>query len=359
VLSRLRAWLRHRHHPNTVVLGTEVAAAERTERSHRRRAGKTPSPLAGVTYGAGEASLEQLQPSHTDARIRQFVAEYRTANAPSRQAIRDALTMDDFYTLLTFARRSTVSAVRAKDPAILRDGVDSLAAIDQQRVDPRDHAWAAALVAWASRHVGLDARTALGQAADLGSPETAEMLRRFAEDPPDDLTGWGYRLVDGADGAALVRDDGREYDPSVDLLAVARAIAAVFVADAYERADVTLGSDLPEVWLRNGDQAAVERALATMRAGASIAAQLASDAHRKPDDQMLAAFLAEVRDAESASVLAASASCPDGDALGVAAGRLCCVVVGHSFVAQTRSFESPGALERFRDAIHRELERAH
>lgn len=358
MLSRGRAWLRRHRHPKALVLGSEVAAAERAEKSYWRRAGKAASPLAEFAYNAEEASLERFQSSETDQRLREFVAGYREAGDGSRQAIRDALTMDDFYTLLTFARRCTVAAVRATDSAILRDGIDALAAIDQERVDPRDHAWAAALVSWASPRVGLDAGAALREAAGLGSPKTAEMLSEFAEDPPYDLTDWGYRLVEGPDGPALVRDDGNDYDATVDLLSVARGIGAVLEGDAYERAEITVGSDLPEVWLRNGDHAVVERALATVRAGATIHADLRADAHDKAEDQMLVAFLTEVEDAGAAEALAGSASCPDGDALGVAVGRLCCVVVGHSFVVETKSFESPGELERFREAIRLDLERA-
>ncbi len=312
----------------------------------------------GVEYGEGEASLQRFRPSDTDARLREFVAAYREATNEGRKSARDALTMDDFYTLLTFARRSTVAALRERDPTILRNGIDALTTIDQRRVDPRDHAWAAALVAWASSRVGIDPQAALGEAAELGSPETAELLRRFADDPPDDLNDWGYRLVDGPDGPALVLDDGAEYDPSVDLLRVATAIGAVFEADAYERAEVAVGSDLPDVWLRSGDPEAVARALATVRAGAKVHASLGPDAHRKPDEQSLMAFLVEVTDPASADVLAASASCPDGDALGVAAGQLCCVVIGHSFVMGTKPFETAGALERFREAIRYELDAA-
>ncbi len=335
-----------------------MAAAEQAEKSHRQRGGNSRSPLGGVAYEAGEASLERFQSSDKDDRIRRFVARYRDEDREGRESQRDALTMDDFYTLLTFARRRMVAALRATDAAILRDGIDALAAIDQRRVDPRDLAWAAALVSWASPRVGLEPRVALREAADLASSETADILSEFADNPPDDLTDWGYRLVDRADGAALVRDDGNEYEPSVDLLAVATAVGAVFEQDAYERAEVTLGADVPDVWLRIGDEEAVARGLATVRAGASVNAELRPDVHRKAEDQMLVAFLVEVGENASAEVLAASASCRDGDALGVAAGRLCCVVIGHSVVMQTAAFETPGALGRFRDAIRRELERA-
>jgi hypothetical protein len=103
---------------------------------------------------------------------------------------------------------------------------------------------------------------------------------------------------------------GRAAARPTDLLAVAQGIAAVFEQDAYA------------------------------------------------EDQMLLAFVVETEGSEAADALARAASVPEGgDALGVAAGRLCCVLIGRSFVMESEAFESPGALERFRSAIRRQLER--
>jgi hypothetical protein len=73
--------------------------------------------------------------------------------------------------------------------------------------------------------------------------------------------------------------------------------------------------------------------------------------------QQLTVFLAETATEADATRLAGAALPSDWfEALGVAAGRVCCVTVARSWVDGVAPYEGPGALERFREPFTRALE---
>lgn len=51
--------------------------------------------------------------------------------------------MRDFYTVLSYARRAAVRALRSNDAELACRGVAALSVIDENRIDWRDLAWQA------------------------------------------------------------------------------------------------------------------------------------------------------------------------------------------------------------------------
>ena len=143
-------WRRRRQKPGVVVLGQQLADAHAAE-ERRQRSNPPPSPLRGVHYDRwrGEHRLSKLVPAEADERARELAQTSADASADARAATREALSLDDFYALLTFARRSAVLALR-EGVAPLTDGLAAIAMIDSRRVDPRDIAWALGLLRHAS-----------------------------------------------------------------------------------------------------------------------------------------------------------------------------------------------------------------
>src|SRR5262249_6218694 len=99
-----------------VLLGAELANAKAVEARHRE-ATPAPSPLVGVRYdlAPGEGDLFRFVESSRDEVILRFIHYCRGLDPGERAQVRSSLRMDDFYTLLTFARRGALRALRAND----------------------------------------------------------------------------------------------------------------------------------------------------------------------------------------------------------------------------------------------------
>ncbi len=274
------------------------------------------------------------------------MSEYEALLADRQTSVRASLTTDDFYTLLTFTRRSALAALRG-NPASAREGVVALTATDAQRVDWRDVTVAAALLSYALGREG-DPRSPFLEAAEGAEATVAEILRRFAREPATSLRPWGFREVETADGMVLFEDWGHPFRPTVDLTAVALSVAGVLAADVYRVTSIGVGSDLPTVWLGGG------------RPAAPLAGCVVIHAALAPSQQ-LTVFLGEAATAEDAAAIAsasATASALPHEALALSHERVCCLVIARSFVEGVPAFEQPGALQRFRLSLETLLTRS-
>jgi hypothetical protein len=331
-------------------IGREMADAIDAETEHRKVHGKGASPLHGIAYdpGRGEVYLHRFVDSPVDEEVRKFVSSYSALDAESMAGVRASLTMDDLYTLLAFAKRCAVSALRNGD-ASARDGLAALTAIDVQRVDWRDVSVAAALLSYSLS----DENTSLLEASKRAEPRVGEILQRFVDEPVGSLAPWGYRLVETPDGFVLFEDWGERYKPTIDLTEIALSIAAVLEADVYQVTSIALGSDLPTVWLPSGDQETSALAVDSLVGCVALHGDLRAEEHPSARDQQLTVFLAEAVSREHAEVVASASSVQNDshEALGLVDERLCCVAIARSYVEGSPAFEGQGALERFRPAL--------
>ena len=103
-----------------IVLGEQMANALAADARHRAE-GHGPSPLAGVEYQSsrGELDLFRFVPSAVDDAVLRFLESRQGVGSDDRAAVRAALTTDDFYTLLTFARRRGLSTLRENDAGLV------------------------------------------------------------------------------------------------------------------------------------------------------------------------------------------------------------------------------------------------
>ena len=346
--------------PGVVEVGREMARAVEAEERHRTQHGDRLSPLGGAAYDvwAGTMDLYRWVESPVDEVVRGFVRGYEPLPADRRAELRANLTMDDFYTLLAFARRCALAALRAGEPTLIREGVIALTATDAERVDWRDVSVAAALLSYVGGH---DANEVLRDASKDADQTVSEILLRFAREPVDDLVDWGYRKVTTANGLAFFEDNGARYEPAVDLAGLAVHIAALLEEDVYRVSSIGVGNDLPDVWVRGGDREAVSRAVDSLAGCAVVQTVLDPASGPHAEAQQLTVFVAETEDEADAELLAGAAEA-DGprsyEVVGVAAGNACCVVIARSFVEGVPAFEKPKALERFRAPLSTLLEAA-
>jgi hypothetical protein len=362
--------------------------SERAFEDGQREDGEdVPSPLGYVAYDRwrGELSLHTFVESDVDHQLDEFLAGYAGLEASTRRSVRDSLTTDDFETLLAYAKRRALVALRTRDAAAARDGLAALTAIDAERVDHRDVVVAAALVSYASSSVNADSREPRGEpvrvlarllaaarttasnsrakavqtiafreASARAEQGVAEILRQFARKPAGSLASWGFRQVETGTGPVLFEDRGERYEPTTELTEIALDIAAVLEADSYQVTGIALGGELPADWLGGGDQQDVARARATLAGCVALNAELRPAAHPTAASQLFVVFLAEAASAEDAATLvqaASSEASPPRDVLALQHEQLCCIAIARSFVESVASFERPGALGRFRPAL--------
>jgi hypothetical protein len=313
--------------------------------------------LAGVGYNVerGEFSLFELVASRCDGIVASFIEQAMRQDALGRRRIGSALRMDDFYTLLTFARRCVVVTLREGNPAAARAGLDGLSLIELERVDWRDVTVAAALLSYAIGRSGADAPAAFRSAAVIASPPVAQILTRFASEPVSNLRPWGMREIGTAKGVGLVDDDGKPYASTVDLRSIGRAVADLVEADVWRIDRVTTGAEVAAVWLGRGDDptgaaVAVQRTVACL----SMTGWLVEEGPVVVPDQLLLIYVLQAAtETDARTIVAAAGPGPRGGfaALSVRRGTLVVIMIARSVRAGVAPYEHGRSLERFASGL--------
>ncbi|MFI6291681.1 hypothetical protein ACIBEJ_08855 [Nonomuraea sp. NPDC050790] len=272
---------------------------------------------------------------------------WRWTDSPCDAAVRaaldagltpDRLSLDDLYLLITFARRCVLAAARTSDPAHVRYGYAALAALDLNRVDWRDGTWAAHLVTWAAQRLGLDAPALAAAAAEHAHPDTGEVLVGSTGQNVDISADWGYLPWKTPGGLVLLATEHEPYSPDADLAAVAIAMALELENAGYLVGEVTVGSDLPAVWVDDREK---------------LTKKLAGCAYLRGEqsgvDDGVLVFFAEARGPSRARAIATAAGSNER-ALALADGKIATLLIaqpGHDL-----------PLIHFEAALRRALERA-
>ena len=310
---------------------------------------------------AGDVGLLDPRPSPVDQEVMAAVTEIAASDAATRAAAIAALTVDDGYTLLGYARRMAIFTLRARDGAVAVRGLSACALVDISRVDPRDVMVALAMLHHALVRADADPTKAFADAASLGLAETAQLINGFAERRPRDLDlrdAWGQIEVETEHGAGLMAWGFHDYAPTLDLTTAIIAIADVLTRDDYMADDPWLAVDLPRYWLSGVDDSRVEAISSAARGAASVSARMRPDVSDTYAQQQMTVFLLEADTARSAAALAdigASVSGPFAS-LAVAADRLFCLVIARAFVQGIEDHETSESLMRFREPLRRVLD---
>jgi hypothetical protein len=235
-------------------------------------------------------------------------------------------SIDDLYTLLLFAKRTALRAIRTGDAGAAQLAVDALALVDRNAIDiPRNLVDAESLVAYAVQRVA--------------SGHADPALARSA----------GLREVAGPDGPVLVEDGFQRYDPSCDLALLALRATALVDADVgYHAVDVTVADAIADVWLRARDEPP-RAALRGVTGCASVQGAPPFSRAVPSGTHFLLIYLAEAATEADAATIAGAAGVRHrgAAAVGVASGRLCAIAIGASTPHGPPGPESAASLARF------------
>jgi hypothetical protein len=328
---------------DTIVLGREVAAARGNEAARLASGSDGPSPMPKGDYDQekGDHDLTSVIEGPLDVELTALVRTFGTWAPEKRAEARRRISMDELYTLVHFAKRSSVLALREKSIARCEDGLLALAMIDEARIDPRDAAWAAGLLGHAMEATGADRRVLVKDAAALATPGMSTLLADAAQGSR--LSDWGYAQIRADKGIGLVRSGSERYEPTGDLTGLALRLAAVLGRGRYV-AEPEIATDLPEVWFQKQHRPSAERLLKTAR-GVVLVRGTVRRAHTdNPRAQMLVQWVAEMPSPEDANTLVeyagANRSTGSHFVTGMARGRLFALLVAGSSFEGVEPFES-------------------
>jgi hypothetical protein len=322
--------------------------------------GPSPMPKASYDFWRGELSLVNPRPLQLDSEVADVVRAFRQRDASGRSAMRRAISMEEFYTLLAFSKRQAVFAIREQSADPIEIGLGAIAMIEADRTDFRDILGALSFLYHAAARLGLNPRVVFGAAALISEHETGRLIEGFAARKPEDLDlrgAWGYDEVVTEGGLGFIRWGFRKYDPTSDLKRVALDIAGLLEADDYQPNEPEVATEVPRYWLGGGASPFLDQTLGTVRAGASVSGRMRPGVSPAHASQQLTVFIAELGDPVAATRLLEIARTPrTGFAgLAIAVDRLFALVVARSFVQGVEAHETPESLTRFGPGLSRIL----
>ena len=292
----------------TVVLGQELADARKAEaaRTAAGPGGRSPMPQLRYDDDSGDFNLELVVRRPIDEELRALSNEFRQWDPGKRDDARQNISMDEFYTLIHFAKRSAVLAMNEGSAERCEEGLAALALIDESRIDPRDAAWAAGLLSYAARATTGDQKQLFDRAIEMSTAGMGEILRgsgRRAE-----LSEWGYAEIRTKNGLGLIGSDWAPYEPTVELSVIALAVADWLSKGRY-KARATIAVEVPEIWFSEKFRGAAQAALRRARGAVSISGRLRERFSAEASSQMFIHWLVELPSERESEQLVTYAGC--------------------------------------------------
>jgi hypothetical protein len=340
---------------NAYALGEQFAKAMEVEQQRKSsgNTGKSPMPGGDYDFWRGETYLINPAPSALDSKLRELCRSFAKGGAVSRAKTRASISMDEFYTLLTFSKRAAVFGIRERNASWLIDGLTALSMIELDRVDFRDALVSISLLHHSAVKIGQNANQLLSDAAALSESKVSGLIKDFIKRPSEDKVlraKWGYDEVETRDGIGFIGWEFNVYNPTYDLKKIALELAEYITADKYQPDLVSIATDLPDYWLKTKDSLSLDKSLLAVRGGATISGKLRQNEHPDHESQMFNVILVEVSDESVAKTLlelSEKKKHPDYCMLGLAEGKLFCLIVARSFDRDKKAFETSDSLARF------------
>jgi hypothetical protein len=344
------------------VIGEQMARARRAEQARLSNPKVGPSPLpTNLHYDSSLGDLDLSDPSKhpLDDELSALCHHFAASDPGDRSRLRDSASMGDFYTLLSFSRRSAVFAMRDRKTEHIIDGLTAVAMIEKSRIDFRDALGALSLLHHAARAIGVDVDGPFGKASSLAEPRMSELIRGFLKRPEgqrDIRKSWGYAVVETKAGPGFVGWGFKSYRTSYPLDQIGLALPQLVKQDKYQPATVTLASDLPAVWLSSVDDNTLKHALTSIRGVVTIHADLRPQESPDYKHQVLIMFLAELDNETAAETLLKLSREKETRTnsfamVALSQGRLFCVAVARSIMGGKPPSETRASMQRFSAGI--------
>jgi len=350
----------HKEKSKSALALFKARAAETEQQKPKNNLSQSPMPNRVYDLWHGERSLINPVKNSVDSQLSELCERFAKNDKSMRDRIRASLTEDDFYTLLTFSKRSSVFAIRERNVGHLINGLRAIAMIRLEKIDPRDILWVLSLIYHSAERTKQNPDKLFRDAFTLSESKMSTLMVDFLKRSPQEKdlrSSWGYDEVETKNGIGFIGWEFAEYHPTYDLKLIAIDIADVIAADKYEP-DVSVATNLPATWLETNDNILLNKTLSLVQGGASIFGRLRPEVHPEQGGHILMIFLVEMADESAArTLLAISKNKRPADyaILGLAQGKLFCLIVARNFAAGVKSIETSESLSRFSDGIGKVL----
>lgn len=310
--------------------------------------------MAHLRYSDEESRFWRWTDSAIDGAIETIVADFAELSPPECEAVRDSLTLDDFYTLITFASRCALLALRTGETDRIGLAFTATAMVASARVDWRDLLAAIWLTRYAGQRLNASVVDIAGRTARLAEPDTAKALQWDSNKRVKLAEACGFREIVTSQGVALFSSGYKRFSPKADLPGIGFAAALTLEGEGYTVNVIEVATDLPLVWVNSREGSALERMVRQFSGCVSIHGVPNAELASGDSGQFLLVFLAEAAsssDAQKVAQAAAQATNADCTIIGLASGRLCAVFIQRSCLVDIPPLADVRSLERLRPLI--------
>jgi len=233
--------------PDDDVIEMQLTRSMEAQHPHDDQRGSHPSLLADLRYSKEQCRLWRWAESPVDRPIESIMAEFAGLVGPERKALRDSLTIDDFYTLIAFVRRSALSALRTDEAGKIGLAFTAIAMIARSRIDWRDLMVAIWLLRYAGQRLNAPVADMAAGAARLADLQTAEALLMDKNKRVKLAESCGYWEAVTTQGVAFFGTGHKRFSPTADLPEIVFAAALALEAEGYTVSDIEVATGLPLV----------------------------------------------------------------------------------------------------------------
>lgn len=348
---------------HAIVLGENLAKARQVEEQRLTKSDIGLSPLLDKKYDfwQGDYNLANPVSNSLDSFLDDLVQQFVQSDPQVRTSIRESISMDEFYTLLTYARRSAVFALRDRKAKRIKNGLIAVAMIECDRTDFRDVFSALFLLHHSALRVGVKTDPIFREMIAIAENKVGQTMERFIGKTLADInTGraCGYVEVKHRQGYGYFEDNLESFAPTYNMAQLDMDIGDLIATDKYMPDSFCIGSTLPHVWLGPKEDTSLMQLLETIRAGSRVSARLRPDKHPDAEKQRLWFFCVELQNSEAASALlkiSIEHKSKHFASLGMAKESLFCLIVARSVYSGIESFETHSSLLRFADGLDKIL----
>ncbi len=340
------------------MIGMQLAEATAAQQRHEVARGCQHSPLADLRYSRLESRLWRWANSPVDLCIETIVANFARLGEAERNSVRDSLTMDDFYTLLTFAKRCALATLRSCDAGKIEPAFTAMAMIELKRIDWRDLLVTRGLACYSGQRLGASVANLVTQTMEMAEPQTAKALLGDRRTRIDLAKSCGLREVSTPEGVALFNTGYERFSPKADLIGIAFSGAVALEDSGYEIGSVEVASGVPLTWLNSSDGSAIARMVRDFSGCVQIHGIPHADPAPLSSGQSLLVFVVEAaseKDAREVAAAVQNSSSSLRTQIGLNSGQLCAVIIQWSWMADTLPLEDVRSLERLRVVFERLL----
>ena len=274
-----------------------------------------------------------------DNQLFKLATELEQSSPTQRDNIQASMSSETSWTLVIFATRAAVFALRDEDPDKVRASFTMLA-MALRRNDPRDIINAASKILYVAARLGVAVPTSLRDEVARSDLHVQQMIgKRFEKEADEYLNPRSFREIQTRFGIGLVDRDRAPFEPESDLLEGAIEIVELVKSDKFY-SSVSATIDSRKVHQPN-------------RGAFSLVARPDRDAHPDMRHQMFHMRLIEFPDEATLNQGQSLMGKANSSAvnLKVSYQNLLFTAVARSFVKGVENVETNESLQRFAEPV--------